>query len=255
MRRLTFLSALTVSLAAVLALTLSMSPARAAEMTVAFAIAKPPFVYATQTGPAQTGDKDGIELDIMKAALAPRGHSFQALYSTYDELTGLVLQGRADAAATVRPENPALFYSNEFVSFHNVAVTRADAPAPAGIADLAGLSMVAWEGATKDLGPAFAEAAGKSPNYAEMGDQKAQVKAFLDGRFQALIIDGTIFRYWKKVLGGKATDFRFHALFGGRTPFVVGFADETVRNDFNSGLKEIRQNGVYDVLFNRHIAE
>ncbi|MEQ8807221.1 MAG: transporter substrate-binding domain-containing protein [Rhodospirillales bacterium] len=253
MRRLTFLSALTVSLAAVLAL--SMSPVRAAEMTVAFAIAKPPFVHATQTGPAQAGDKGGIELDIMKAALAPRGHSFQALYSTYDQLTGLVLQGRAAAAATVRPENPALFYSNEFVSFHNVAVTRADAPAPAAIADLAGLSMVAWEGATKDLGPAFAEAAAKSSKYAEMGDQKAQVQAFLDGQFQALIIDGTIFRYWKKVLGGKAADFKFHALFGGHTPFVVGFADETIRNDFNSGLKEIRQNGVYDVLFNSHIAD
>jgi len=249
MRRFTFLSAL----AAVLVL--SVGAARAAELTVAFAIAKPPFVYATQMGPAGLDDKGGIEPDIMKAALAPRGHSFQAVYSTYDQLTALVLGGRADAAATVRPENPNLFYSNEFVSFHNVAVMRADAPAPTAIADLAGLIMVAWEGATKDLGPAFAEAAGTSPKYAEMGDQKAQVAAFLDGKFQALIIDGTIFRYWKKVLGGKASDFRFHALFGGYTPFVVGFADETVRDDFNTGLKEIRQNGVYDVLFNRHIAD
>lgn len=227
--------------------------AQADDLTVAFAIAKPPFVYATQTGPARPDGKGGIELDIMKAALAPRGHSFQALYSTYDQLNGLVLGGRADAAATVRPENPALFYSNEFVSFHNVAITRADAPAT--IADLAGLTMVAWEGATKDLGAAFAEAAGKSPNYAEMGDQKAQVQAFLDDQFQALIIDVTIFRYWKKVLGGKAADFKFHALFGGHTPFVVGVADESVRNDFNSGLKEIRQNGVYDVMFNSHIAD
>lgn len=249
MRRFTFLAAL----AAVLVL--AIAPARADELTVAFAIAKPPFVHATRMGPAGPDDKGGIELDIMKAALAPRGHSFQAIYSTYDELTALVLDRRADAAATVRPENPALFYSNEFVSFHNVAVMRAGAPAPAAIADLAGLSMVAWEGATKDLGPGFAEAAGKSPKYAEMGDQKAQVKAFLDGKFQALVIDGTIFRYWKKVLGGQASDFRFHALFGGHTPFVVGFADETIRNDFNAGLKEIRQNGVYDVLFNRHIAD
>ena len=249
MRRFRFLAAL----AAVLVL--AIPPARAAELTVAFAIAKPPFVYATQTGPAQAGDKGGIELDIMKAALAPRGHSFQAIYSTYDELTALVLDRRADAAATVRPENPNLFYSNEFVSFHNVAVMRADADAPTAIADLAGLTMVAWEGATKDLGPAFAEATAKSPKYAEMGDQKAQVKAFLDGKFQALIIDGTIFRYWKKVLGGKVSDFKFHALFGGHTPFAVGFTDAAIRDDFNAGLKEIRQNGVYDVLFNRHIAD
>lgn len=249
MRRFTFL------FTAAAVLVLSVGAPRAAELTVAFAIAKPPFVHATRTGPAGPDDTGGIEPDIMKAALAPRGHSFQAVYSTYDELTALVLDGRADAAATVRPENPALFYSNEFISFHNVAVTRADGPAPAAIADLAALTMVAWEGATKDLGPAFAEAAGKSPNYAEMGDQKAQVAAFLDGRFQALIIDGTIFRYWKKVLGGKASDFRFHALFGGHTPFVVGFADETIRDDFNAGLKEIRQNGVYDVLLNHHIAD
>lgn len=229
--------------------------ARAGELTVAFAIAKPPFVYATQTGPAGPDDKGGIEPQIMKAALALRGRSFDALYSTYDQLTGLVLDGRADAAATVRPENPALFYSNEFVSFQNVAVLRADAPAPTTIADLASLSMVAWEGATKDLGPGFAAAAAASPKYAEMGDQKAQVQAFIEGRFDAVIIDRTIFRYWKKVLGGKAADFRFHSLFGERTPFVVGFADADIRDEFNAGLKEIRQNDVYDVLFNHHIAD
>ena len=115
--------------------------------------------------------------------------------------------------------------------------------------------MVAWQGATRDLGPVFAAAAAKSPDYVEMGDQKAQVAAFLDGRFDALIIDGTIFRYWAKVLGKDASAYGLYPLFGGRTPFVVGFRDAGLRDDFNAGLKEIRLNGVYDVLFNHHIKD
>ena len=242
-------------LTAALLLTLGAANARADQLTVAFAIAKPPFVYQTETGAARPGEAKGIELDIMKAALAPRGHTFTPLFTTYDGLQGEVLSGAADAAATVRPDDPALHYSTEFVYFHNYAILPKDAPAPAKIEDLAIKSMVAWEGATKDLGPIFAAAAAKSPDYAEMGDQKAQVAAFLEGQFDALIIDGTIFRYWAKVLGKDAGAYALYPLFGGRTPFVVGFADAGLRDDFDAGMKEIRQNGVYDVLFNSHIAD
>ena len=243
------------ALTAVLLLTLGTGSARADHLTVAFAIAKPPFVYQTETGAPRPGEAKGIELDIVKAALAPRGHTFTPLFTTYDGLQGEVLTGAADAAATVRPDNPALHYSTEVVYFHTYAILPKDAPAPAKIEDRAIKSMVAWEGATKDLGPIFAAAAAKSPDYAEMGDQKAQVAAFIDGRFDALIIDGTIFRYWAKVLGKNAGAYALHPLFGGRTPFVVGFADAGLRDDFNAGLKEIRQNGVYGVLFNHHIAD
>lgn len=241
------------ALSATLVLALLTTAARAEQLTVAFAIAKPPFVYQTEAGAPRPGKTRGIELDIMKAALAPHGHTFTPMFTTYDGLESEILSGAADAAATVRPENPGLHYSTEFVFFHNVAILPAGAPAPGSIDDLAAKSMVAWQGATRDLGPVFAAAAAKSPDYVEMGDQKAQVAAFLDGRFDALIIDGTIFRYWAKVLGKDAGAYGLYPLFGGRTPFVVGFRDAGLRDDFNAGLKEIRLNGVYDVLFNHHI--
>lgn len=230
--------------------------ARAADLTVAFSIAKPPFVFQTQAGPPAPGDQPGgVELDIMAAALAAKGHRFTPTYVTYGELTGEVTSGRADAAATVRPENPALHYSDEFVRFHNFAIMGPGVPAPAAVADLSARRMVAWQGATKDLGAAFAAVAAKAPGYAEMGDQKEQVRAFLEGRFDTLIIDGTIFRYWARVMGRKADDFRFHALFGSSTAFTVGFANKDLRDDFNTGLRALKAQGAYDALFRKYLAD
>lgn len=241
----------------VLAATLALwsGAAHADDLTVVFSVAKPPFVFATHTGPARPGDMGGIELDITTAALGKRGHHFTPRYATYDELTGEVLAGRADAAATVRPENPALFYSGAFVFFHNFAITAPGTPAPATVADLARHRMVAWEGATKDLGPAFAAAAAKAPAYAEIGNQEDQAKAFFDGRFDTLVIDGNIFRYWARVMGRAPKDFAFAPLFGGETTFVVGFARKSLRDDFDAGLQAIKADGTYRAIFRRYLPE
>ena len=124
-----YLSALT----AVLLLTLGTGSARADHLTVAFAIATTPFVYQTETGAPRPGEAKGIELDIMKAALAPRGHTFTPLFTTYDGLQGEVLTGATDAAAeptsvattSVATSTPDVTTSPEIVSSDLVGASRA----------------------------------------------------------------------------------------------------------------------------------
>ena len=227
--------------------------ALADQLSVAFSFAKPPYVFAQKL--EDTFDTRGIELELMTQALAFKGHSFTPVYSTYDRLNGLVEAGKADAAATVRPEVEGLFYSQEFVYFHNFAITRKDAPPLKTMGDLVGRSVVAWQGATKDLGPAFDAVDKQAGVYKEIPDQQRQVKLFLKGRANTIIIDGAIFKYWAKELGENPSEFNYSPLFGGKTSFVVGFKSEQFRDDFVAGMKKLRDSGEYKKIYRRFIGD
>jgi len=247
-------SARTVFLHAIIVLICTMSGAslaKADHLTVAFSFAKPPYVFAEKL--EDTYDTRGIELEIMTKALAFKGHSFKPLYTTYERLNGELQSGHVDAAATVRPELDNIFYSKEFVYFHNFAITRKNALPMKAMGDLVGRSLVAWQGATKDLGPAFAAASKQASVYKEIPDQQRQVKLFLKERVNTIIIDGSIFKFWTREMGENPKDFTYNSLFGGKTSFVVGFRSKKLRDDFNAGLAKLHASGEYKDIFRRFI--
>jgi len=228
--------------------------AQADGLTVGFAIAKPPFVFAETAN--DTDVVNGIELDLMREALAVKGHTFVPAFMPYNRLGVDLKAGRIDAAATVRPELPGMHYSQEFVYFHNHAITRAAADiAIAESADLAGKRVVAWQGATKDLGPDFARAVENAALYEEVGNQREQVELFLKGQADVLVIDGNIFKYWARQSGEDNAAFTYHSIFGERTGFVVGFTSAKMRDDFDAGLSALKTSGRYDAIFRHYIGE
>ena len=117
------------------------------------------------------------------------------------------------------------------------------------------MRIVAWQGATKDLGPAFEKAVSKADLYREIADQGKQVLLFLKGRVDVAVIDGNIFDYWAKVHGESSSTFEYHAIFGDRTSFVVGFVSAEIRDDFNEGLRAIKKSGAYEAIFCKYICE
>ena len=44
----------------------------------------------------------------------------------------------------------------------------------------------------------------------------------------------------------------YHALFP-ETPYKVAFREASIRDDFNRGLKEIRENGLYDRTIKKYV--
>jgi len=40
-----------------------------------------------------------------------------------------------------------------------------------------------------------------------------------------------------------------------KVPFRVGFVDKKVRDDFNDGLKQLRESGRYDEIINKYISK
>jgi len=224
---------------------------QAKELVVGFSYAKPPYVFA-QT-PMQTGEVRGIELDIMRAALAKKGHSFRPRYFSYNRLGDALKAGRVDVIATVRPELDGPFYSEEFVYFHNFAISRlGSSPVIADINSLSSRSIVAWQGATKDLGVDYEKAVQHSSLYKEIGDQQQQVVLFLLNRVNTIVIDGAIFKYWASILGHDSKTFEFKSIFGGKTSFVAGFNDEQIRDDFNAALLEMKKDGSYQKVYDKY---
>ncbi len=233
---------------------LAANGAFADELTVGFGIAKPPFVFAKSIH--DIDQTQGIELDVMRQALAVKGHSFLPRYVSYNRLAYELKVERVDAVATVRPELASAHYSEEFIYFHNYAVTRSGSGSPIrDVSDLAGRRIVAWQGAAKDLGPAFEKVVKKASLYREIADQGRQVLLFLKGRVDVTVIDANIFSYWVKVHGESPKVFDYHAIFGGRTSFVVGFVSARIRDDFNEGLRAIKKSGAYEEIFCKYICE
>jgi len=228
------------------------SPTLGDELAAGFSYAKPPYVFA-QTR-MQIGETRGIEMDIMRRALGYSGHTFKPSFFSYDKLHGALEKGIIDIAATVRPESSKNYYSEEFVYFQNFAITRKDEKAGIGsIADLSSRTLSAWEGATKDLGKEYDNATKAALLYREFGDQQQQTLMFLDGRVNTLIIDGAIFSYWARIFGKDLGSYTFHDIFGGKTSFVAAFKSEKLRDQFNAGLRKMKESGGYQKIFESYL--
>lgn len=228
--------------------------ARADDYIFGFSYAKPPYVFAKL--PRDTKELRGIELDIVREALAIKGHTFTPKFVSYNRLPEELASKTIDAAATVRPERNDVFYSKEFVYFQNFAITRPDGTNPLkSVHDLAGKRVVAWQGATKDLGESYANATKNFELYREIANQQKQVLLFLKGQVNVIVIDGPIFKHWAKAHGHKPSSFIYHPIFGDKTTFVVGFTSKQLRDDFDDGLAELKKTGEYDRIFNSYISD
>ena len=116
---------------------------RAEELVIAFSLDTPPYVLDE--------GKRGIEIDIVRAVLAPQGYTFTVRQMPYAKLADAVKQEGVDAAATVTEMDDGTFYSDEYITFHNAAITKHSAQLKIdSIADLKGKTILAWENAYED---------------------------------------------------------------------------------------------------------
>ncbi len=65
---------------------------------------------------------------------------------------------------------------------------------------------------------------------------------------------GTIFQWQTKQLSNQvdATEgIVYHKIFSEKTEFQVNFKERQIRDDFNEGLKHIREKGIYQQIFDK----
>jgi polar amino acid transport system substrate-binding protein len=226
----------------------------AEEVRMAFGERIPPYCFP------QTNS--GIELEVIGAALAYKGHKLKPSYYPFARVPEAFRLGWVDATMTDLGRDlqahgghygdPAVLYDNVFISLksRDLTIRRPE--------DLRGLHVVSFVGAARRypewLGPLQA-----SGHYHEVNDQAAQVKTLMLGRYDLVLSDRSIFRYFSRELarqGVKMLPVQEH-VFTTVNPqdYRPVFRSAQVRDDFNEGLRQLRQSGRYQAIYDKYLLD
>jgi len=199
----------------------------------------------------------GIEVDIVRAALAKKGHTITVRFVPFGRVGKDFTDGKIDAANTLTSSSGVKAeYSDSHIAYQNVATTLKDGgPKIATIADLSAYKVVAFAKASIFLGSDFAKMAAGNKKYREVADQATQNKLLMAGRTQAVVGDIRIFQYYNKQIKDQIElkEVIFNKIFE-PTNYSVAFKDAKIRDDFNAGLKELRDSGEYDKIIAKYVS-
>lgn len=214
------------------------------EIGISFSI--PPYVIEEQDA--------GIELDILREAFSVRGHTviprYLPLARTFSQYDANIIDG----VINVIPGMVKGFYSDIVIVFQNNAITLSQNNLMINqIDDLANLNITAFQRASTILGEEFGEMAANNPKYKEVAAQIKQINLLFLGRTDAVVMDRRIFNYYRKqaydVFFGPRSfkdkllqEVTFHPIFP-PSEYRFAFRSEAIRDDFNHGLKIIRDDG------------
>jgi polar amino acid transport system substrate-binding protein len=233
---------------------------RTPNLIIAFGQDKPPFVFGQE--------KRGIEIDIVREALKIKGYTFAIEHMPNNRLQIALLGAKSnvDGVAGVRKKEDGTYYSDDFITFENFAITKKETGIVIkNISDLKGLTIVAWQAAYKDLGKEFENLFSPMPpynspyfnkQYRELASQENQNKMFWAGRADVIVVDKTIFEFYRKTLSNQfdtSKEVVYYGIFPELTHFQVAFKDKQTRDDFNEGLKYIKEKGIYQKLIDNYI--
>ena len=231
------------------------SAAHADEVRVIFGLALPPYVIKDTA--------TGFELEIVKEALAVKGHTLKPVFAAFPLVKQMLKDKKADGSqrgSSEIVEGKDGFYATEpTVIYEDYAITLAKNNISINsIPDLRGHTIVAYQGATEFIGPAFAEAVKGNPGYQETENQKKQPLMLYAGGIQVAVSDINIFKYFGAQVKGQvetSQEVVFHKIFPPsniKTNNAV-FVDAQIRDDFNAGLKQLKKSGRYQEIIKKYI--
>lgn len=228
----------------------------AKQLTIGVSIAIPPWVIAE--------NHTGIELDILKEAFAIKGYQVTPSFLSFALSYSLFEADRLDGIMNVKINSVKNgFYSDPVVHFDNVAISLEDKNFPENIevSFLENKSVVAFQKASLNLGDRFSQMVARNTRYQEIAQQHLQINLLMIREIDFIIMEKSIFGYyWQRALNDPELTFakaklnrpiRIHKLFE-PTEYRFVFAREQVRNDFNAGLRHIKNNGQYAAIFQRY---
>lgn len=220
------------------------------EVKVVFSYSTPPYVFK---------DGSGIVLSIVKEALAYKGHTINPIFVNMGRASELFRDGYVDATSIIQTTSGLeAFYSVDFMQYHNAAfVLKKRHMKIEKLDDLKDFHIIAFQNAHLYLGEDFGKVAKLADKkYMEVADQKQQVLMFLNGRTDVAVMDRHIFTFYKNLLiqenkVEKNIEIDLIELFS-PTPYKTAFKDEKLRDDFNAGMKHLKETGRYDEIYNEY---
>ena len=242
-----FFTMLSVSLILVLlSATRALTQSRSLKMAVGLSLA--PYVISETNS--------GISLEIVMGALKLKGYTLAPIYVPFGERVKAYEEQKLDSIMTIDERSGVqAFYSDVVTTYQNVAICLKSKHLPiARMSDLRGKHLIAFQDATIYLGEEFAAAA-KAGQYEEVATQADQVLALYAGKADVIVMDKNIFLYYRAQVA-KQIDVTqpivMHGLFP-KNEYKAAFTSKDVRDDFNEGLKRLRESGEYKRIMKRYI--
>jgi len=198
----------------------------------------------------------GIEYDLLefilkKMNISIKKEKISSRENIYKEFKN---NNEFDIATSLKKRKNDFYYSDDFISFDNIAITRhKDNIVIKDISSLKNKNILSFNLATKYLGADLYEIATKNEHYKEYKTQRKQVKDFLNTRFSVLIIDRNIFKWYLKELSSRdISQYKFDDIFKEKSKLSVAFKNKHLRDSFNSKLQEIKISGKYQEIINNY---
>lgn len=220
------------------------------EIKMTFSGSTPPYTFPETKG--------GIEVDIIREALAVHGHTLTPIFVPAKRILFDFKLGEVDAASkdhAQKLDGFEAFYGDVYVQFHDVIFSIEDRNLEiSNPEDLETLRIVAFQTAP-DHYPEWLDGVKDSANYSETADQSLQVKMLHRGRTDVIVADQTIIGYLTKKLSAepgmeiKPTKITNFADPWGYKPL---FRSEELRDQFNDGLRQIIESGKRQAIIDKY---
>jgi len=214
-------------------------------LNIAFVAGSEPYTIAKQR-------VKGIEYDLIARIFEPaavrvskviylQNAGLQQALNEYSDI---------DAVVTVEYQPDGYFYSDDFITFENVVVSRqADALQINNVSDLKDKRIMAFHDAYKYLGDKFRalfHPDSRPTSYSEVIFQHQQVSALLAGVVEVIVLDKNIFKWFIHQAGYKDFEqFKLDFIFKDKNTSRIAFRDESLRDVFNHNLRRIKNSGEY----------
>lgn len=223
-------------------------------VTMAFGEKVPPYVFPET--------HKGIELDIIKEALAYKGHSLSPKYYPLARVALTFNDPEINAVVTdsgTNLSNNGGYYAKPAVTYSNVFITLKESQIRiTNPKDLSRYSVVSFQGAAKRY-PYWLDSISKSKRYLEINSQETQVKLLISKRYDIVLSDKNIFKYFSKLYS--EANQHVHTKTFNEIEFIELnpnnyrpiFKSKKVRDDFNEGLDYLKSSGRFQEIFNQYL--
>lgn len=213
--------------------------------------AKPPYVF--------NDIKKGFEIELVTEIFRSQNMQVTFKFVPHGRIGWLLQFDDVDIGLTINKKvnigDASL--SEEYITYTNVVVTKPDIDhSISNAADLRYLSVIAFQNAHKVLGQEYLAMTAINKQYHENADQVKQVRQFLKGKVDAIVLDINIFKHISKTLTGEdqSKHVKIFPIFS-PSHYRVGCKTKALCEEFNQGLKSLVANGTYQLLLDKYKLE
>jgi len=196
----------------------------------------------------------GVELSIIKEALALEGHELVPVYTQLERVAFMFDQDKVDAAhryINKGKQKSDIFYGSVTLEYHDVFFTlherNISIKKPS---DLKGYSLLSFQGA-KDHYPRWLPTDYK---HSQTPSQINQVRLLQLGLVDIVLSDKNIFNYHSELyrlsLDGVLKDMRMH-IFTSPYKYNPIFKTKEIAQAFNTGVSKLKKSGRYTEIISK----